>query len=1148
MDKRKKMKAKAAAGTALLLGMSTISGNLVHAMEQGEPVETGEVNEVESNGIQPLADDSTTEAQTQAPYDINEVNFPDEGVRQWINNNINRWDSANNGKLTATAISKATNFNPDNANVLSKLSDLRGLEKFTNITQVSLNNATNLTSLDGLSTMTGITSVSITNATKLTSVEGLKDLSNLTTVNLQGATALKDVTAVLSNKDQLTTLNIAKTGVAGTVDVSGLPNLATLTAWRSQVTGFTFGASNTKLNNISILDITTLKELNGVEHLTCTDGDGITLDIKNTAIPELTIKSNQKFASINIEANSTFKRLEIEDGATVKVLNMNGASGVTSIDLPASSLNMTTLNLNGATALESISNLENQLGTLTSLTLNGTKLTDAPEVLDFSSNSTITSINLSNMPSTTVKLPSGDTLTSLTLNNVKAESLDLENKAALTTISLANTGEAEVKLPTTVRNLTLDNVKLEGGLDLKNYTSLTAITLKNIEGGELTSLPSSFTGNTLTLENVMTKDLDLSSFATLRTVNLYSMPKGFSVKFGSNSPITTLALGGTDLSEKSNYTIEGTFPELQHLLLNNTKIKSFDSASVKDLPKINRVVMDNNSELESIKISGTDGNKIKRLKANNNSKLTSLTIEDNKELMLVEIGDATNLTNDGLTLADSYEELGYLGLYNSGLTGTFKVPEFKTDRNETYYEDGSALLAVGVQIDIENSDIEKLDVTNAGTLNSITLRNCSKLTDIVGIEDLDKLNCLVIGNIPNLHYLDLPNFASAGSNILQIDGTDLAYVNIPDNITLNLGYNASNLVTQSIDVEIGGYDKEKGYWADLNESFPGIKIDHISDLQPLDATARANSGMWLDTDSGKIYGIKPNDYATYTYKVNNKYNMNPKIHFVDIKLVDKAEDVPVGDTNVEITLPGGSVAESDGSFTTPGNTTVNQDGTITTESGTTVTIPDKGSEVLESGDVTTSGNTTINSDGTITTESGTTIKIPDKGSVVTENGNTTVGDITINNDGTITTDEGTTIKVPSTGTTINEDGSIETSGGTVVKPDGTITNANGDTIKPNGNEVHIDESGTVTLPEGGAITDQNGNTTELKPGGAVESDGTILNNGSIEAITPDKNGNNGGVVTGDTTQAGVWGAGALLSAMLLGVFGYRRKKEKEETK
>ena len=489
-----------------------------------------------------------------------------------------------------------------------------------------------------------------------------------------------------------------------------------------------------------------------------------------------------------------------------------------------------------------------------------------------------------------------------------------------------------------------------------------------------------------------------------------------------------------------------------------------------------------------------------------------------------------------------------IALYNCGLKGTLKIPELKTTRQNTDLGNGEGTFH-GIQLYVIGSTgIETIDVSNAGNLNHISAGNCKSLKKIEGLENLQSIIAITISNIPNLHYLNIPNFStgSDGRRTINISGTDLAYLNIPEGVTLNYGFNADGLVTQSIDVEIGGYDKEKGYWADLNASFPGIIMDHISDLKPLDVTARANNMPWIE--GSRVYGIKPNDYATYTYKVNNKYNMNPKIHFVDIKLVDKAEDVPVGDTNVEITLPGGSIAESDGSFTTPGNTTVNQDGTITTESGTTVTIPDKGSEVLESGDVTTSGNTTINSDGTITTENGTTIKIPDNGSVVTENGNTTVGDITINNDGTITTDEGTTIKVPSTGTTIKEDGSIETSGGTVVNPDGTITNANGDTIKPNGNEVHIDESGTVTLPEGGAITDQNGNTTEVKPGGAVESDGTILNNGSIEAITPDKNGNNGGVVTGDTTQAGVWGAGALLSAMLLGVFGYRRKKEKEETK
>ena len=625
------------------------------------------------------------------------------------------------------------------------------------------------------------------------------------------------------------------------------------------------------------------------------------------------------------------------------------------------------------------------------------------------------------------------------------------------------------------------------------------------------------------------------------------------MQFGTNTKLETLNLSQTDLSDYSDDQITGTLSALKNLNLNNTNIKSFDSSSIKDVtksvPKLEKVYLNNNANLESISLKN-DGNQIKFLQANSNPKLTAVTVEDNQVIKFVEITNAKNLTTEGFKMANSYKKLAYIGLYSSGLTGTFKVPKLETTQPADTMDNPQQYM-IGIQLNMDDTDIELLDVSDAGTLNTIALRNCKNLTDIVGLEDLKEIHFLAIKNIPNLHYLNLPNFVNTGDRGLEVDGSDLAYLNIPDNVTMSFSHNFSNLVTQSIDVEIGGYDKEKGYWADLNASFPGIIMDHISGLQPLDATARANNGMWLDTASGKIYGIKPNDYATYTYKVNNKYNMNPKIHFVDIKLVDKAEDVPVGDTNVEITLPGGSIAESDGSFTTPGNTTVNQDGTITTESGTTVTIPDKGSEVLESGDVTTSGNTTINSDGTITTENGTTIKIPDNGSVVTENGNTTVGDITINNDGTITTDEGTTIKVPSTGTTIKEDGSIETSGGTVVNPDGTITNANGDTIKPNGNEVHIDESGTVTLPEGGELTDANGVVKPLAPEAAVNADGTILNNGeeensgSIEAITPDKNGNNGGVVTGDTTQAGVWGAGALLSAMLLGVFGYRRKKEKE---
>lgn len=1145
------MKAKAAAGTALLLGMSTISGNLVHAMEQGEPVETGEVNEVEetkelstdtlmplseasagNDGIQPLAD-----TQEEEKYEINETNFPDEGIRQWITNNLSSWDKDKDNKLSQTELNAITTFNPTAEAVKSKLTDLQGLEKFQKITTVSLSSVPNLTSLEGLSTMTGITSVTINGAAQLSSLEGLSNLNSLVTVDLNNIAKVTSIDPVL-NKSSLQKLIFTNSGVEGEIDLSNLPALKEAAGFKSKITGLKFGANNDKLYLIRMADIPTLTKVEGVENLTCQEDNGVDLRLNNTGITSLEVTGGY-FEQIQMTGAGSLTNVSIGDGVSaVKTLNLSNSTKVTSVSLPSSGKSMGTLNLSGATGITSITNLDKQLGTLTTLYIDGKSLTGTT-ALDLSSNSALTTLSLANLPETEVKLPtSGSTLTSLTLNNVKtSDELDLANYTALTSLALTNV-----------------DVKLKGDL-------------------------SSYTGTSLTLNNVDVETINLDGNTTIKTLNLQNMPKGFKVKFGTNDKITNLNLSGTDLSGYTSDQITGTLNKLETLNLTNTNISSFNSDSIKDVTTLTKVYLNNNANLESISLKN-DGNKIKYLQANNNPKLTAVTVEDNQVIKFVEITNAKNLTTEGFKMANSYKELAYIGLYSSGLTGTFKVPKLETTQPADTMDNANQYM-IGIQLNMDDTDIELLDVSDAGTLNTIALRNCKNLTDIVGLEDLKEIHFLAIKNIPNLHYLNLPNFVNKGDRGLEIDGSDLAYLNIPDNVTMSFSHNFSNLVTQSIDVEIGGYDKEKGYWADLNASFPGIIMDHISGLQPLDATARANNMPWIE--GTRVYGIKPNDYATYTYKVNNKYNMNPKIHFVDIKLVDKAEDVPVGDTNVEITLPGGSVAESDGSFTTPGNTTVNQDGTITTESGTTVTIPDKGSEVLESGDVTTSGNTTINSDGTITTENGTTIKIPDNGSVVTENGNTTVGDITINNDGsattggttitlppkgsvvtddgkinvgditinsdgTITTDEGTTIKVPSTGTTIKDDGSIETSGGTVVNPDGTITNANGDTIKPNGNEVHIDESGTVTLPEGGAITDQEGNTTEVKPGGAVESDGTILNNGSIEAITPDKNGNNGGVVTGDTTQAGVWGAGTLLSAMLLGVFGYRRKKEKEETK
>ena len=851
-----------------------------------------------------------------------------------------------------------------------------------------------------VSNLASLTTLNIS-GTGVTGELDVSKLTSLTTLNVTdtGITGLTD----LSNLTSLRSLLIYNTGLSGELDVSALPALTEIAGYGTKITGITFGAANTNLNLIRMSDTPSLTTLTGLEHLTCQTGGGVDLRINNTSVPAIEIPaSSAYFKQILCQKNETLERISIGDGVTVKSLDLTNAAAVTSISFPTTAMNMTTLNLSGTTALTNLENLHNQLTTLEGLTLDGTKLENSIPQLDFSNSSTLTTLSLLNFPNTTVKLPTnGGSITSLTLNNVKTDGLDLSAMNNLETLSLLNLSGTDLTLP----------------------SSNTAIT-------------------TLTLDNLAFQNIDLSGMTGLITINLRNMPKGFHVNFGSNTTTTTLNLTGSDLSEYENGQMSGSLDKLQHLVLNNTKLKSFDSSSVVGLDNINRVSLNNNAELESVNIEN-DGNKIKRLFADNCRKLSLLKVEDNQEIVIISANNATSLTTEGFQLEESYKKLGYIYCSSAGLTGTFKVPKMETSYNLVYMEDGSGEYSYGTQVDVNYTKIEILDVTNAGTVNTIAVRSCSKLTKIVGLENLKDLRYLAASNVPNLHYLDLPNFKNNGDRRIDISGTDLAYLNIPDGVTLNVGYNAGNLKTQSIDVEIGGYDKDKGYWADLVEAFPGIKMENISNLRDPNVNART-SGPYID--GNRVYGIQPDGYATYTYQVNVRYTMNPTIHFVDIKLVDKSE-VPVGDSGVVVTLPENSVAKPGGSFTTPGDLTVNPDGTITTENGTNLTIPETGAVVTEDGKVT----------------------LPQ-------------GDVTY-----MVSDK--TLTVPD-GAVVNPDGTITWPKGDIaVNPDGSVTIGNGDTVKPDG-DVQIDDEGNIFLPDGGSITAPDGTVQTVAPGTTVFPDGT----------------------------------------------------------
>ena len=517
-------------------------------------------------------------------------------------------------------------------------------------------------------------------------------------------------------------------------------------------------------------------------------------------------------------------------------------------------------------------------------------------------------------------------------------------------------------------------------------------------------------------------------------------------------------------------------------------------------------------------------------------------------------------------MAEQYQNLEMLDLNgNTGLTGTFEVPKFLSMRDS--WSGGY----VPQQLVLDGSGIETIDVSNAGNLRKLNAGNCPNLSRITGTDQISNLTSLIVTNAPSLHYLDLPNLKKHGRhNSLLVSGTDLAYVNIPDEIDemtyTQDGFNSSNLKTQSIDVEIGGYDETRGYWADLEKAFPGIIMERIANLQ--NYTAKAGSGTY-EIDGGKIYGIKPDEYVTYTYNANNvkngdgsyKFTLQPIIHFVSITLEDGGQNVPVGDTGVEVTLPGGSVAKPDGSFTTPGDLTVNPDGTITTENGTNLTIPGTGAVVTEDGKVTLpQGDVTyVDSDKTLT--------VPD-GAVVNPDGTITwpKGDIAVNPDGSVTIGNGDTVK-PDGDVQIDGEGNILLpDGGSIIKPDGTEKPvAPGTTVFPDGT---TDEKETPTDPGEGDPTnpgeqptdpDNGQNPSEPTPDQGNTGNGGSQNTGSTQTgtqtTTPGGEGkatdNAGGIngqstgnaQTGDSSQVTLWAGLLSVSAMVLGFLGFKRKKQ-----
>lgn len=200
--------------------------------------------------------------------------------------------------------------------------------------------------------------------------------------------------------------------------------------------------------------------------------------------------------------------------------------------------------------------------------------------------------------------------------------------------------------------------------------------------------------------------------------------------------------------------------------------------------------------------------------------------------------------------------------------------------------------------------------------------------------------------------------------------------------------------------------------------------------------------------------------------------------------------LPDGGTVIVPTLPD----KGDIGIQVPGGTTVDKDGTIKLpedDQNTVITLPGKDTILGTEDDVTVKpsldgngkNNSSIDETGKVTLPDGGEVilpTLPDIGDIRVE----VPGGTTVDTDGTITLPEGdqnTTITLP------GKDRILDTEDDVTVKP----------SLDKNGkNNAKIDETGNVTLPDGGvlyvpSIPDQGMIKVMLPEGATVTADGTI---------------------------------------------------------
>ncbi len=493
---------------------------------------------------------------------INKVNFPDDYIRTYVEDNFNT-DGVAGLSVTEIAAANTLQTEEDSGAIVTTL---KGVELLTGLTELIIYDASNIS--DGeldITKNTELTTLAIPNAA-ITSL----DISNNTKLQMMLLTGVDITSLDVSNNSSIAYLYVDNTAITS-LDISNNTNLQYLIATGSSlaslnVSGCT-GLSSLQVGDTKLtsLDVTNCTMLNTIDVSGCTALS--TLDTSTcSSLTTLTV-SGSGIESINMTNNTTINTLTAQNCESLTAITVTGCSALSSLDFDGS-INLKTLGVGHCTSITSldISSLVN-LEVFNASSSGMTTLSGSDTCLDFSSNVKLRELQLGNLTSfTEINLTQNTLLEIFVYNYMPMATIDLSNCSSLQNFQVAGCGKLTSLDFSNCPNITL--IKASDSTALTSITASGCANLTTLNVGGCTKLPS----------------LDLSNCVSLTTINGNNLWTLTDLNVSSCILLSSASLAGTNNITTATLTDAGSALEEGTMLVFTVSSGSTTQSTLRNSP------------------------------------------------------------------------------------------------------------------------------------------------------------------------------------------------------------------------------------------------------------------------------------------------------------------------------------------------------------------------------------------------------------------------------------------------------------------------------------------------------------------------------------------------------------------------------------